>query len=179
MKTRRSLSAAALVAAATLGLAPATATAQPTRSFTVALMGGLGGAADGEPDTGLDNFGYQALFSLETDFRTHFVVRVGSLDLGAGGAAFDTQLRYVTLAGEYRFAAGYYESGLYVGLGAYDRTDAPLLPGDSGLGLALGATGDFRLAERFSLLVELSGHYADLDDAHFFLMGHAGVAYHF
>jgi hypothetical protein len=40
-------------------------------------------------------------------------------------------------------------------------------------------TGDFRLTDRFSIVIELSGHYTDLDAADLLAMGHAGVAFRF
>lgn len=178
-RQKRHLMVAILVALA-LGLVPSTSLAQSRYAFTVGLMGGLGGSTDAEPDTDLNNFGLQALFAMDLDIHTMFSVRAGQLDLETdAGELYDTELAYVTLSGEYRMTAGFYESGLFLGLGYYDLNGAPLVPGDSALGLTLGTTGDFRLTDRFSLLVEIAGHYADLDHAQFFLHGHAGVAFHF
>ncbi|MCP4656740.1 MAG: hypothetical protein GY856_15110 [bacterium] len=178
-RQKRHLTVAILVALA-LGLVPGSSFAQSRYPYTVGLMGGLGGATDANPDTGLDNVGWQALFAMDIDVRTLFSVRAGQLDLETdAGELYDGELSYVTLSGEYRMTAGFYESGLFLGLGYYNRGGAPLGPDDSALGLTLGSTGDFRLSDRFSLLVELAGHYADLDQAQFFLHGHVGVAFHF
>ncbi len=163
-----------------LGFLPGSSLAQSRYPYIVGLMGGLGGATDANPDTDLDNVGWQALFAMDIDVRTLFSVRVGQLDLETdAGELFDSELNYVTLSGEYRMTAGFYESGLFLGLGYYDRGGAPLLPDDSAIGLTLGTSGDFRLTDRFSLLIELAGHYADLEQAQFFLHGHVGVAFHF
>jgi hypothetical protein len=62
---------------------------------------------------------------------------------------------------------------------ALDDDELPEFPSQDAVGLALGVTGDFRLAERFSILLELSGHYTDLDDADLLAMGHVGVAFRF
>jgi len=169
---------APLVVAAALLSFPATGAAQGT--FMVGLMGTLGGAADADPDTGLTNVGWQALFTMETQIATRFDVRVGQLPLDGGDSGlFDSDLTYVTLAGEYTFPAEFYESGLYLGLGYYDLAGDVLVADDSSLGLNIGATGDFHLTDRFSLLVEFSGHYADLGHAQFFFMGQVGVGFHF
>ena len=39
--------------------------------------------------------------------------------------------------------------------------------------------GEFTVTQWLGVLVELSGHYADLDEAQFFGMGHAGLSIHF
>lgn len=162
-------------------LSPAAAGAQGSNSFTFALMGGLGGSSDSDPDVDLDNTGLQAMFALSTDLGVRFAIRAGRLDMDSSddNPLFDTELTYLTLTGEYLVSAGYYESGLFLGIGAYDLDDSPLVEGDSALGITLGVSGDFRLNDRFSFLVEFSGHYADLERANVFLMGHAGLAFRF
>lgn len=158
----------------TLALVPATGLAQSPYTYTVGLQVGLGGSPDDQPDVGFDNFGWQALFSMNLETSTRWGARVGEIALDGGG--FDADLRYLTVAGEYLFAEPLLDSGLYLGLGYYDLD---VFGGDSGLGLVVGVTGDLHLTDRFSLLLELSGHYADLDATHFFLMGHVGVGYRF
>lgn len=165
-----------LFAILALASAPAVGLAQSPHTYSVGLMAGLGGTFEDTPDFGFDNFGWQAFFTMKIETSTRWGVRAGELGLDAG--ALEADLRYVTLSGEYLFADRWFESGLYIGLGAYD-VDAPLLGDDSSLGLVVGVTADFALAGRFSLLLELSGHYADLDAAQIFVMGHGGVAYRF
>jgi len=162
-------------------LLPAAAAARDSHSFTLALMGGLGGATDAEPDVDLDNAGFQLMFGMTTDSDIKFAIRAGRLDLetSEGSDLLDSELTYVTLTGEYIVTAGYYESGLFFGIGAYDLDDTPLTVGESALGITLGVSGDFRLSDRFSFLVEFSGHYADFDRANVFLIGHAGLAFKF
>ena len=46
-------------------------------------------------------------------------------------------------------------------------------------GIGILETGDFRINDRWSVLVEFSGHYADMDYAQIFVMGHIGVGFHF
>ena len=157
-----------------LALVPATGLAQNPYTYTVGLAAGLGGSPEDQPDVGLDNFGWQALFAMKIDTSTQWGVRVGELALDGGG--FDADLRYATVAGEYFFADRVLDSGLYLGLGFYDL-DA--FGGDTGLGAVLGVTGDVDLTERLRLMLELSGHYADLDVTQFFAMAHVGVGYRF
>ena len=161
-------------------LLPAASSAQQHQyNFTVGLMGGLGGSTDAEPDVDLDNFGFQAFFSMETKVRTRFVVRVGQMGLESNGGFVDADLNYLTLSGEYEMDESGYQAGLFLGVGFYDLDPSRGLASESSLGLTVGTTGDIRITDRLSLMVELSGHYADLDFGQFYLMGHVGVAFHF
>lgn len=169
----------------TLLCTPLAASAQQLYTFTASLMGGFGGSPDANPGGSLDNTGFQAGFSFVAEPDTLVGLRVGHLGLGSDprfGSLFDADLSYATVAGEYRFRETYYESGVYLGLGAYrlggveaDGRDG----GQTSLGVVLGITGEFKISRRFAFLVEFSGHYTDLDQAQLFAMGHAGVAYHF
>ena len=167
----------ALATLLTLGLLPAASSAQQPSTHVVGLAVGLGGATGSDPSTGYDNFGFQAFFSMEVQNRTRFVTRLGRLALESKDSTVDADLTYLTLAGEYSFNAGSYDSGLFLGLGFYDLSAD--FDDDSAVGLTFGTNGDFRLTQRLSLNVELSGHWADLDYAQFFVMAHAGIAYHF
>ena len=91
----------------------------------------------------------------------------------------DSELTYLTLAGDYSLSAGYYQSSLFLGVGYYGIDGQNTYEDDTALGLNVGTTGDFRINDRWSVLIEFSGHYADLDYAQFFIMGHAGLAFHF
>lgn len=161
-------------------LLPAASSAQQHQfNYSVGLMGGVGGSPDAEPSIDLDNFGFEAFFSMETSIKTRFVVRVGQMGIESDGAVIDADLNYLTLSGEYEFTESGYEGGLFMGLGYYELDPTRGIQDESAIGLTLGTTGDIRLTDRLSLLVQLSGHYADFDFAQFFLMGHVGVAYHF
>lgn len=154
-------------------------------AFTVALLGGVGGTSDATPSSGYSNSSYQANFLLATEARTHLAVRVGQLDLkdfGGSGGFVDPSLQYVTIGGEYRLQQSFYESGIYISLGGY-RLNGTLANGksadESTFGVAVGATGEFKINRRLGVVLELSGHYADLDRLQFFAMAHAGLAVRF
>ena len=165
-----------LIGVLALALAPVSGLAQSSGTYTVGLLAGLGGSLEDDPDTGLDNFSWQALFTMKIDSATLWGVRLGQLELDSDLIASD--LDFVTVTGEYRFDEEVVETGLYLGLGLYDLTSTAAA-GDTSVGLAVGLTGNISLTQRFSVLVDLSGHYADLDQTQFFVMGHVGVGYHF
>jgi hypothetical protein len=165
-------------------LLPGAARAQELYTFTAGLLGGIGGSLDAEPGDDLGNTGFQLNLAMVTEPRTHLGLRLGKLGLDGEdlfGSLTDAELSYATIAGEYRFPQIYYDSGVYLGLGGYrlegnrfgrDETD-------TSIGLAVGVTGEFRVTRWLSVLIELSGHYADFDEAQFFAMGHGGLAVHF
>lgn len=157
----------------------ASAGAQERYSYTVSLGPTFGGSLDGEPDSGSDHGGFLAGFSWRTQPRTAVGIRLGSMDLSGDrlGALASPTFRYATVAGEYSFNELYYESSVFMGLGVYQLGDG--VESDEGVGLTLGLKGDFPINERFSIVVELTGHYADLDSAGTHATLHAGVAYDF
>lgn len=167
-----------------LALAPVAA-AQDYHIFTVHGGVGFGGSVDADPGDGIDHGSWQLGVGMITEPRTLFEVRVGQIGFSSDEPLenlLDADLTYLTLAGEYKFDQTYYESGIYLGLGGYqlEGVDAGGADrDDTGFGLVLGVTGEFPITRRFGVLVEFSGHYADLDTAQFFAMGHAGVAFHF
>ncbi len=178
-------------------LAPGSSLAQSSYRYSIGLMAGFGGATGSEPAGGSvgepflrdDRFelGYQLVFDMELERGILFGVRLGQLDVELVAPALplpgpiQSELTYATLAGEYRLSGtgGFYQSGLYLGTGFYAIDGQGFVDDDSGLGLNVGATGNFRLTDRLGLKIEFSGHYADLDYAQFFIMGHAGLAFHF
>ena len=174
----------ALLAVCLALLLPAAGAGQEPRNFSAALLLGAGGSPDSE-DSEYGNGSYQLGFSFLTDIKTRLWVRYGEIDFGGEGfdrIAQDGELTYLTVAGEYRFPETYYESGLFAGLGFYDLAGRDLFGvarGGSGIGANLGVTGDFRITDRFSVLAELAGHFADLEEASVFVTGHVGVAFNF
>lgn len=175
----------ALAVAAALAFA-APAAAQELYTFTVGGFAGFGGSIDADVGDGLDDTGFQLGASMITEPRTRVALRAGRLGLADGDqfeSLLDADLSYLTLAGEYRFVESYYSPWAYVGLGGYRLQGDDVFGGgdseDTALGLAVGLTGEFALTRRLDFVVELSGHYADFDDASIFAMGHAGLAFHF
>ena len=157
------------------------AEAQDRYPFRATVFYGIGGAdSDGGGSWG--NGTYQLGFSWVSDHDILVGVRYGELafDEGPGGRE-GSDMTYATIGGEYLFNEGYYTSGIYIGLGWYGLEDdeLPEFPSEDALGIALGVTGDFKMTKRFSILVELSGHYTDLDSADLLAMGHVGVGYRF
>jgi hypothetical protein len=154
-------------------------------TFGVSAQGVVGGAFDtaGE-DPGLDQTGFQLGFSWDTWDQSRVGVRAARVSFSDElvDNVFDPELTYVTVAGEYQFNESFYKSGLYLGLGLYQMEGLVGVEtqDDTSLGLVLGATGDFPMTDRFSLVVEISAHYADLElGARFFGFLSAGVAYRF
>ena len=164
---------------------PAAALAQDYYTMSLSLMGGLGGSQDAEPGDSFGNTALQAEFSVLTMPQTRVGVRVGKLDLDDEerfGSLSDAQLDYANIGGEYRYNHGYYESGIYLALGGYRLSGDDAFGRDTdetSLGLALGVTGDFFLNRHLAVRVELSGHYADLEEARLYGIGHAGLSLRF
>lgn len=175
------LAFAALASFATAGAAQGN-----PHEYTIGILGGFTGSPDADPSTDYDNFGVEGFFSMDLDVHTRFTVRVGQSTLDTDFSGFETDLSYLTAAGEYQFSDLFYQSSIFIGLGVYKADDALsivdgglVLDDENALGLTIGTAGDFRINNRLSVIVELSGHYADFDYAQFFVMGHAGFAVHF
>ncbi|HVR98249.1 MAG TPA: hypothetical protein VMW27_16655 [Thermoanaerobaculia bacterium] len=158
--------------------------AQELYNFTVGALGGIGGSVDVEPGDGFGNTGGQVNLTMVTEPHTHVGFRIGRLTLDdeeSFGTLSEAELTYITLAGEYRFQERYYESGVYLGLGGY-RLDGQRFgedEQDTSLGAVLGFTGEFKVNRWFGVVIELSGHYVDFDEAQVFGMAHGGLAVHF
>jgi hypothetical protein len=178
---------AAVLLAAALALAPAPARAQDY-TWTLSVMGGLGGAL--ESGGGGAETGFQVGFGLQFEPGANVWAHFGQLDFETGtgvGELTDGTISYFNLGGEYLFAEGYYDSGVFLGLGLYDlegrRVLAPgvLAPSssDSVIGLVLGATGEFKITPSFVFLAEVSGHVLDSDDLRILGTGFAGFGLHF
>ncbi len=164
------------------------ASAQDLKPFRVSLFSGLGGSFNSAADTGFDNSSFQLGFAWARDQITLVGVRYGQLDLDHGipgeagiPAELGAELTYITIAGEYVFSEGYYDSGIYLGLGLYELEGTKSLRGldETAIGVTVGVTGEFPITDRWVVLVEISGHYADLSRINLFGMGHAGLAFRF
>jgi hypothetical protein len=168
-------------------LLPGAAGAQELYTYTIGVLGGLGGSLDADPGDSLTNTGFQVDFGVVTQMRTHLVVRAGILALDEDeifGSLSEAELSYATIGGEYRVRQDMdsYDSGIYLALGGY-RLEGITPSGhdssDTSLGLALGATGELLINRWLGFQAELSGHYVDFDEANVFIMGHAGLTFHF
>jgi len=164
----------------------AAAEQQESYTFTLGLLGGLGGALDADPDPGIGQKSFMLAAGMITAPRTLVVVRAGRLAID-GDPAFErfssAELDYVNISGEYRFAQPTYDYGTYIGLGYYRMNGELLLGGaetsESDLGIVLGFTGDFDITRYLSVVAEISGHYVFLDDASIYGMANIGLAVHF
>lgn len=163
----------------------AAAEQQESYTFTLGLLAGIGGSLDGDPNPGLTQSSWALAAGMVTAPRTLVVVRAGRLAI-EGDPAFErftgAKLEYVNIAGEYRFAQPTYDYGTYFGIGAYKVIgDLPTGGEDSesDLGFVIGVTGDFDITRNLSVIGEVSGHYAFLDDANIFAMANLGLAFHF
>ena len=165
-------------------LLPGAARAQELYTFTAGLLGGVGGSLDAEPGDDLGNNGYQINLTMVTEPRTHVGFRLGRLGLDGDeffGPLSDAELSYITLAGEYRLPESFYDSGIFIGLGGYrlEGNRGGRDEEETSFGLTVGVSGEFRINQWLGVLLELSGHYADFEDAQLFAMGHGGIAVHF
>ncbi|MEO8274889.1 MAG: hypothetical protein ABI639_01645 [Thermoanaerobaculia bacterium] len=161
----------------------AAAEQQESYTFTLGLLGGVGGALDADPDPGLGERSWMIEAGMVTAPRTLVVVRAGRLSIDGDFERFSSaDLEYLNVAGEYRFAQPTYDYGMYLGLGYYRLTGDRFGGGDdreSDVGLVLGFTGDFDVTRYLSVVGEVSAHYAFLDDAKVFGMANVGLAVHF
>lgn len=164
-------------------LVPAALRAQDF-TWTLSALGGIGTSIDESGSAGL---GLQVGGALVVDRQTNVWLRAGTLEFDTGGDGTtleDARATYFNIGGEYQFLEGYYDSGVFLGLGAYNL-DARRVGSSAGslddtvLGLVLGVSGEFRVTPNFAFLVELAGHILDSDDAQVLGTAHAGVAWHF
>ena len=169
------------------------------RSYTYAISGliGVGGSWD-ESDAGFGNLAWQLTFTNDIAEKTFFAVRLGGMNWGSEdrvAEAVGPSMFYASIAGEYKetrasFSGGFVEPGVFLGLGYYWMGGDRFLDDESieiesfsdhGIGLSVGLTGDIALNRNrnWTMRIELSGHYADLDAAQLFGMAHIGLSYRF
>jgi hypothetical protein len=150
--------------------------------FSIALSGGLAGSID--EDTGFSNLNFQVRFAIETAHQRLLSVRVGRMDFSGESMSLllEPAIDYVTIAGEYMYNEGSYESGVFYGLGYYDASGVRLDGTDGGqgaLGFVFGALGEFDVAERWFVYGEATFHYIDLDAAQMFADLQIGLGFRF
>jgi len=165
-------------------LLPGAAQAEERYTYSVGVLGGIGGSFDASPGNSYSNSSYQIDLSMVTELKTLLVVRAGKLNLDKEdfGSLHGAGLSYVTVGGEYRFQESYYESGLYLGLGGYRLrgTDAAgSAKNQTSVGLAVGVTGEIPVTPWLGVLLEVSGHYVTLKEAKIYGMAHGGLVVHF
>jgi hypothetical protein len=152
-------------------------------TFTVSALGGVGGSHDAEPGDGFGNRALQVGLALVREPGVLLGLRLGrvTLEEDGFGSLLDADLEYATVAGEYRLDEGFYESGLFLGLGVYrlQGLRAGRDAEETALGATLGVNGEFALTRRLAFVVELAGHWADFDEANLFGAGLAGLSFHF
>lgn len=164
-------------------LVPAGAAAQEDQPLEASVLLSFGGSFD-EDQSGLGNSGYQVGLSLGVGRRTKVGVRLGEIEYDPGdfiSTISRPTFSYVTVGGEYTFSERYYESGIYLALGAYklEGFQGGLPFDDTTVGLTLGVTGEFEITRRLGLVIEGAGHFADFGPARYFITFHGGLAYHF
>ena len=167
-------------------LLPAVGGAQELYTYTVGLLGGIGGSFDADPGGSFTNKSFQLNLGMVTEPHTHLILRTGKLSLDKDnhfGSLRNADLDYLTIGGEYRARQAVWESGLYLALGGYRLNGTEAATGrdraETSVGLALGATGELPINRHLGLLAEISGHYINFREAQFFGMGHVGLALHF
>jgi len=149
--------------------------AQETRLFTLSFIAGVGSAAD-SAHADANNLSLQAAFTAEVDAERLIGVRIGRIGFDSSDVVNDhagPSLTYATVAGGYRLHEAIYDSGVYLGLGLYR------LSGESRPGVVLGYTGEFEINRRWSVLLELSGHYANFRHDQTFAQAMGGLEWHF
>ena len=175
------------------------ASAAVARSYTYAVSGliGAGGSWD-ESDAGFGNLAWQLNFTSDIAEKTFFAIRLGGMNWDSEdrvAEAVGPSMFYASVAGEYietraSFSGGFVEPGVFLGLGYYwmggDRwlDDEGIQTesfSDHGPGLSVGLTGDIALNRNrnWTMRIEFSAHYADLDAAQLFGIAHVGLSYRF
>ena len=165
-------------------LLPCAASAQQY-TYSVGALGGIGGSFDASPGDSYSNPSYQLNLAMVTEPKTLVGVRIGRISLDKQdlfGSLHNAGLTYLTIGGEYRFTESYYESGLFLGLGAY-RLNGTAADGRSkdqtSVGLTGGISGEIPLTSRIGVLLELAGHYVNLREAKIYGTLHGGLTFHF
>jgi opacity protein-like surface antigen len=163
-----------LLALCLLAAAPASAQNQ----YQLAVLGGVGGALDGDP---LSHPALELQFGYPRGVRDLVVFRLGRINLSADDDLFvvDGELSWLTLTSEYRLPDDYYISGIFVGLGYYQRRSDNGFGDDEGVGATLGVDGEFALTEHWGVLLQLTGHWANLSRDQVWTTAMGGLTFSF
>jgi hypothetical protein len=160
--------------------------AQTDYTYRLAVLGGLGGPADSDRDKDFDHEAFQIEVGMVTNQSTLATVRLGKIDLD-GGEPYEgldhAELKFANIAGEYRFDQGYYDFGMYLGLGGY-KIDGDPVPGaadaQTAIGIVFGINGDFDLTRHLAITAGASAHYIFFDKrSNLYANALAGVAFRF
>jgi len=171
----RSLGLAGLLLALSLS---ATAPASAQNQYQLAALGGVGGSLDGDL---LSHSALEVQFGYPRGVRDLVVFRLGRLELSADDDLFevDGELSWLTLSSEYRLPDDYDISGLFVGLGYYQRRNDHGFGDDEGVGITLGVDGEFALTEHWGVLLQLTGHWANLSHDQVWATAMGGLTFSF
>lgn len=166
-----------------LVVSTATAAAGEDSLWRIGLSAGLGGTEDSEPSPGYDASALQLSVAMIGQAGSQLVLRIGRIDFDDEplGGLEAPELRWATLGGEYRLRGRWFDSGLFLALGGYqlEGIDALGTRDETTWGLSFGSTAEWRLSRHVSIDAELSGHWADFDEAQFFAVGLVGLSVHF
>ena len=149
--------------------------AQEPRLFSLSVLGGLGSAIDAA-HVDANNPSLQVGFNMDIDSERLLGVRVGTVSFSSSDVLNghrSASLTYANISGEYRFREPLYDSGLYLGLGVYE------FAGATRAGVVLGYTGEFEVNDRWSVVLEPAGHYANFRHDQAFAQALGGVRWHF
>lgn len=177
----RSLRRASLLVAPTmllLAIVALAAVPAQAQGYHLGVLGGVGGAIDGDP---FDHAALEAQFGYQRGLRDLVMVRVGQLDFDASDDVFavDGELTWLTLTSEYRLPEDFYVSGIFLGLGYYQLRNDFGLGDDEGIGVTFGVNGEFPITDHWGLLVQLTGHWADLEGEQYWTTAMGGITFSF
>jgi opacity protein-like surface antigen len=146
---------------------------------TVGVLAGVAGPVDGGAFNGSS---VQLIVSYDYSKRQHLVLHIADLDLDDGldnARLRDGQLRYVSLGTSFRSDGNFYDSGLSIGIGAYEQESANGLFDETAFGLHVGVDGLFEVTEHWGVIVELTGHWVDFSTESQWVTAVAGVGFRF
>ncbi|MGK2857266.1 MAG: hypothetical protein ACSLFQ_08670 [Thermoanaerobaculia bacterium] len=165
-----------LIVLAILVALPAVAEAQTSSlgmSFGIAEP-----TADGL-DFNLKDPALEIFYRVPLDKGTNLTLKYGTLesDLEIEGVKDEGDLQYLDLIVSYEFDETFGRSSMFAGLGMYRQELGDL--DESDYGFVAGVNATFPVSRRFSLLTELSYHYAHFEADTSFLILTGGFQFNF
>lgn len=165
-----------LIVLAILVALPAVAQAQTSSlgmSFGIAEP-----TADGL-DFNLKDPTLEIFYRVPLDRGTNLTLKYGALesDLEIEGVKDEGDLQYLDLIVSYEFDETFGRSAMFAGIGMYRQEIADL--DESDYGFVAGVNATFPVSRRFSLLTELSYHYAHFEADTSFLILTGGFQFNF